>query len=67
MIRDAEPGTKVNIHAFYGGAHGKIIGKARRSGHVWYNVEVINGGSSRSEPGSTLECRTHWLSRRHQT
>ncbi len=67
MIRNAAQGTPVNVYALYGGAHGKIIGRAKHSGHVWYNVEIINGGSSRFEPGSTLECRPRWLTRGVQT
>ena len=67
MIRNAAPGTPVNIHAFYGGAYGKVLSKAKRSGHIWYNVEIINSGSSRFEPGGCLEFRAHWLTRRVQT
>jgi hypothetical protein len=66
LASSVEPGTKVDILTLDGGAHGTIVGKPRKERHIWwYEVEVVNGGTSRFQPGDTLECRSHWLARRH--
>lgn len=64
MIRDAKPGEKVDIFAFYGDAHGRIVSRSKKSGHIWYLVEIVGPGTSRFEPGDEIEMRAHWLGKR---
>ncbi len=63
-IRIGKVGDEVDLFAFYGDAHGRIVSRSKKSGHVWYKVKVVSPGTSRFEPGDEIEMRAHWLGNR---